>query len=68
MPAAKCSRTPAGIRNFAFLRPSVEPLRRADLLFAERLTVCGVRVLLGRRPVANMAVHYDERGPARWSS
>ena len=53
-----------GHEELRVLRPAVEALRRADLLFAQRLAVRGVRVLLVRRAVADVAVDDDQRRPA----
>src|SRR3546814_7512117 len=46
-----------------FLRPAVPAFGEADLLLTERRSVRGARILLMRRPVADMALHDDQRRP-----
>jgi len=51
-----------GDEEFRLLGPAVDTLRLPDLVFTERLAVGRARVLLRRRPVADVAVDDDERG------
>ena len=53
-----------GDQELGVLGPAVGALRLAHLLLAERLAVRLGRVLLVRRPVADVAVDDDQRGPA----
>ena len=49
-----------GHQELGVLRPAVEPLGEPDLLLAQRLTVGGAGVLLGRRAEGDVAVDDDE--------
>src|SRR5204862_5577192 len=52
-----------GHEELRVLRPPVRLLGQADLVLTERLAVRGARVVLVRRPPADVAVDDDQRRP-----
>src|ERR1700692_4937287 len=49
-------------QKFGVLGPAIEFLHQPDFIFAKRLAVGGIGILLVRRSVTDMAVHYYQRG------